>query len=227
MWKAFLGELDPKTLLDHIQPYSKFCASSDRERIIDMFLSRLCSLTNHIHSVANNIALLGPIGVGKTMILKLFAFFCVSKLSTFRPLYVSYQDACQIPLPLDLFKETWGYPPDISEDASYHEYFAGWRANHQYPIFLLDEFQMVYSNPDHHILLDQVSDLMSQGMPFFLSFLTLLGLVVVSGSSSRLPDLLYRPPVDLNQGKLQRQRLSCIDNLDTFREFIRLLYVFH
>eukprot|EP01126_Amoeba_proteus_P000194 TRINITY_DN10066_c0_g5_i1.p1 TRINITY_DN10066_c0_g5~~TRINITY_DN10066_c0_g5_i1.p1 ORF type:complete len:270 (-),score=18.86 TRINITY_DN10066_c0_g5_i1:824-1633(-) len=157
------------------------------------------------------------------MILKLITLFSVSTLSNLRPLYISYDDALQSTHPLDTFKEVWGFPNGLDENSSDDKYLKGWIAQDVFPVFLFDEFQTIYQTNINHLLLSQVVDLMAYGMPHILSITSLLGLVLITGSSSFLPELLYKPPVDLNSSKLTKQRLSCINNLEPFKEFVHLL----
>eukprot|EP01126_Amoeba_proteus_P000193 TRINITY_DN10066_c0_g4_i3.p1 TRINITY_DN10066_c0_g4~~TRINITY_DN10066_c0_g4_i3.p1 ORF type:complete len:292 (+),score=22.61 TRINITY_DN10066_c0_g4_i3:695-1570(+) len=160
------------------------------------------------------------------MILKLITLFSVSTLSNLRPLYISYDDALQSTHPLDTFKEVWGFPNGLDENSSDDKYLKGWIAQDVFPVFLFDEFQTIYQTNINHLLLSQVVDLMAYGMPHILSITSLLGLVLITGSSSFLPELLYKPPVDLNSSKLTKQRLSCINNLEPFKEFVHLLGYF-
>jgi hypothetical protein len=113
---------------------------------------------------ANHRALLGPIGVGKSMLLKFFAIFSLSKLPNLRPLYVSYDDPNHLGLPYDLYKAVWGYPdPAMGAGVSLTRYFTGWREKKIFPVFLFDEFQNVYRNPDPSSLLTQIIGLMKFG----------------------------------------------------------------
>jgi hypothetical protein len=93
LWDQFLVGLNSDAISPYIHPYTGFCSSDDRKSVIEDILSVLLTLSNGSHGVSNNRALLGPIGVGKSMIMKLLAIFSLSCLPKLRPVYISYDDS--------------------------------------------------------------------------------------------------------------------------------------
>jgi Cdc6-like AAA superfamily ATPase len=225
LWDQFLEGLNATIVDPYIHPYSKFCSSTDQNTTVEDLISVLLSLSENNHSVSDNRALLGPIGVGKSMIMKLLALFSLSCLPKLRPVYISYDNSGRdLQLPSNCFKLVWGYPTGVDTEVSLVKYFEAWKSQKVFPIFFLDEFQNVYEQNNFHLLLDEIVELMQYGMLCIVDLSHVpKGLVIITGSSSFLPDKLYSPPVNLNNGKLRRRCLSCIHTLDLFREFIHLL----
>jgi hypothetical protein len=161
LWDKFLFGLNSDTL----SPYTRFCSSDDRKSIIEDIISVLLDLSEDNHSVADNRALLGPIGVGKSMIMKLLAIFSLSCLPKLRPVYISYDDSeAYLQLPSDCFKQVWGYPTGVDMKAPLIKYFEAWKSLNVFPVFFLDEFQMVYEQLNFHLLLSEIVELMQYGM---------------------------------------------------------------
>jgi hypothetical protein len=224
LWDQFLVGLNSDAISPYIHPYTGFCSSDDRKSVIEDILSVSLTLSNGGHGVSNNRALLGPVGVGKSMIMKLLAIFLLSCLPKLRPAYISYDDSeADLQLPSDCFKQVWGYPTGVDTKVPLVKYFQAWKNQDVFPVFFLDEFQMVYEQLNFHLLLSEIVELMQYGMFVYSSVSRSKGLVIITGSSSFLPGKLYSPPVNLNNGKLRRKRLSCIHTLDLLRQFVLLL----
>jgi len=85
-------------------------------------------------------------------------------------------------------------------------------------VLFLDEFQDVYNFPCRGQITTEVQGLLETSGLF----------VMISGSSSNLPSLLYHPEdaANLNRGKLQPKLLDCIQKLDHFIAFVDSLLFF-